>query len=160
MTRRIALYHEVFASIRGSKHWGNGELVLQSLETFLTFVGPLELDAFVEQVGQGLGNLGEVLDEAAAITSQPEETSDLLDILCWSPIKNSLNSFWVDGYAILGNDMTEIGDFGQPEFTLAILGIELVLSQLLQYKTKVFCVLFFALGIYQDKPRRTCRGIP
>src|ERR1041385_8855452 len=57
------------------------ELVLESLETFLTFVCPLKLDAFVKQICQRLGNLGEVLDETAPIAGESEETSDLLDSL-------------------------------------------------------------------------------
>ena len=64
------------------------------------------------QVSQGLGNLGEVLDETAAIAGQSEETSDLLDSLGRSPVKNSLDTFWVDGNAILGNHMTKVGYFG------------------------------------------------
>jgi hypothetical protein len=65
----------------------------------------------VEQISQWLSNLREVLDESATITSESEKTPDLLDILRRSPVKNSLNSFWVDSNAILGNDMTQIGDF-------------------------------------------------
>ena len=81
MTRRVAVYHEVLLSIRGSKHRGRGELVLKSLETFLTFVCPVKLDTFVKQICQRLGNLGEVLDKSAAIAGEAEETSDLLDSL-------------------------------------------------------------------------------
>ena len=81
MTRRVAVYHEVLLSIRGSKHRGRGELVLESLKTFLTFISPLKLNAFVKKISQRLGNLGEVLDETAAIASESEETPDLLDFL-------------------------------------------------------------------------------
>ena len=98
--------------IRGSKHWGRSELVLDSLEAFLTFICPLKFDAFVKQISQRFGDLGEVLDETTTIASESEETSDLLDSLRRSPIKNSLNSFWVDGNAILGNHMTKVSYFG------------------------------------------------
>src|SRR4051812_29378750 len=112
------MYHEVLLSIRGSKHWGRSELVLQSLKTFLTFISPLKLDAFVKQISQRLGNLGEVLDETAAIASTAEETSDLLDSPGRIPVKNSLDTFWVDGNAILGNHMTKVSYFGKPELAL------------------------------------------
>ena len=95
-----------------SQHWGRSQLVLECLETFLTFVCPVELNAFVKKISQWLGNLGEVLDESTAIAGESEKTSDLLDILRRSPIENSLNSFKVDGNTILGDDMTKVGDFG------------------------------------------------
>ena len=123
MTRCIIVNHEVLPSIRGSKHCGRSELVLESLKPFLTFVCPLKLDAFVKQICPRLGNLGEVLDEKAAIAGESEETSDLLDSLGRSTVKNSLNTFWVDGNAILGNHMTKVSYFGKPEFTLRILSI-------------------------------------
>src|ERR1041385_5436070 len=108
---RVAIYHEVLPGIRGSKHWGRSELVLESLKTFLTFVCPLKLDTFVKQIGQRLGNLGEVLDETVAIAGESEETSHLLDSIGGSPIQGSLNMFWVYGNAILGNHMTKVGYF-------------------------------------------------
>ena len=125
-------------------------LVLESLETSLTFVCPLELDTFVKQIGQRLGNLGEVLDETTTIASEAEETSDLLDSPGRSLVKNSLNTFWVYGNAILGNHMTKVSYLGKPEFTLRILSIEFVFSKLFQYKMKVFNMFFFILGVYQD----------
>src|SRR4051812_25385120 len=97
---RIAVYHEVLLSIRRSKHWRRSELVLEGLETFLTFICPLKLDAFAKQIRQRLSNLGEVLDETTTIASESEETSDLLDGLGRSPVKNSLDSFWGDGNAV------------------------------------------------------------
>src|SRR3954470_4439381 len=148
--RRVAVYHEVLLSIRGSKHRGRSELVLEGLETFLTFVCPLKLDAFVKQISQRPGNLGEVVDEKSAIASESEKTADLLDSLGRSPVKNSLNTFWGDDNAILGNHMTKVGYFGEPELTLRILSIEFVFSKLCQYKTKVFGMFFLILGVYQD----------
>src|SRR3954466_1051139 len=100
--RCVAIYHEVFLSIRRSKHRGRSELVLEGLETFLTFICPLKLDALVKQISQRLGNLGEVLQKMAAIASKSEETSDLLDGLGRGPVKNSLDMFWGDGNTILG----------------------------------------------------------
>ena len=93
------------------------------MEAFLTFICPLEFDAFVKQITQRFGDLGEVLDETMAIASESEETSDLLDRLWGSLIKNSLNTFWVDGNAILGNHMTKVGYLGKPKLTLGVLGI-------------------------------------
>src|SRR3954469_18605041 len=148
--RRVAVYHKVLLSIRGSKHRGRGELVLEGLETFLTFVCPLELDAFVKETTQRSGNLGEVLDETSAIASESEKTADLLDSLGRGPVKNSLDTFWGDGNAILGNHMSKVCYFWKPELTLRILGIEFVFSELGQYKTKMFSMFFVILGIYQD----------
>ena len=84
----------------------------------------------MEQVSQRPGNLGEVLDETAAIASESEETSDLLDGRGRSPVKNSLDTFWGDGNAILGNHMNKVGYFRNPELTLRILSVEFVLSKL------------------------------
>src|SRR3954471_19595077 len=86
----------------------------------------------------------------AAIASEPEETTDLLDGRGRSPVKNSLDTFWVDGNAILGNHMSKVGYFGKPELTLRILSIEFVFSKLFQYKTKVFSMFFLILGVYED----------
>ena len=93
------------------------------METFLTFVCPLNLNAFVKQISQRLSNLGEVLDKSAAIAGESEKTSDSLDILRRSPIGNSLNSLGVDGNTTLGDNMPKVGYFGKPELTLGILSI-------------------------------------
>ena len=119
----VAVNDEVILSIRWSKHWGRSQLVFERLETFLTLVCPLELDALMQQISQRPSDLGEVLDESTAIVGETEKTSDLLDILRRSPIKNSLNSFRVEGNAILGDDMPKIGYFGKPEFTFGELGV-------------------------------------
>ena len=131
MTRGVTIYHKVLAGIWRSKHRSRNELVLKSLKAFLAFICPLKLNAFVKQISQGLGNLGEVLDETEAITSKSKKASDLLDSLWRGPVKNSLNALWVDGNTILGDNMTKVGDFGKPEFALGILGIKLMLSKLL-----------------------------
>src|SRR4051812_17664321 len=117
MTRCVAIYHEVFLGVRRSKHWWRSELVFECLKTFLTFISPLKLDAFVEQVSQRPGNLREILDETAAIASEAEETSDLLDGRGRSPVKNNLDTLWGDGNAILGDHMSKVGYFRKPEFT-------------------------------------------
>src|ERR1043165_9107123 len=148
MTRRIAINHEVLLSIRRSKHRGRSELVLEGLKTFLTFISPLKLDALVKQISHRPGNLRKKFDETAAIASESEETTDLLDGRGRSPVKNSLDMFWGDGNAILGNHMSKVGYFRKPEFTLGILSIDFVFSKLLQYKTKMFNMLFFILGVY------------
>src|SRR3954465_5333476 len=148
--RRVTIYHEFFLGIRRSKHWGRSELVLESLVTFLTFISPLKLDAFVKQVSQRPGNLGEIFDKTTAIASESEKTANLLDGLGRSPIKNSLDTFWGDGNAILGNHMSKVGYFRKPELTLGILSVELVFSELGQYKTKMFSMFFVILGVHQD----------
>src|SRR3954463_16237790 len=106
----------------------------------MTFICPLKLDTFVKQISQRLGNLGEVLDKTEAIASESEGTSDLLDSLRRCPVKNSLDTFGVDGNAILGNHMTKVGYFRKPELTLRILSVEFVFSKLFQYKAKMFSI--------------------
>src|SRR3954463_13654501 len=81
---------------QGSKHRGRGELVLEGLETFLTFVCPLKLDALVKQISQRPGNLGEVLDETSTIASESKKNADLLDSLGRGPVQNGLDTFWGD----------------------------------------------------------------
>src|SRR3954466_9100853 len=71
-----------------------------------------------------------------------------LDGLVRSPVKNSLDTFWGNGNAILGDHMSKVGYFRKPEFTLGILSIEFVFSKLRQYKSKMFSMLFFILGVY------------
>src|ERR1043165_3777372 len=149
MTRRVAINHEVLLSIRRSKHWGRSELVREGLETFLTFISPLKLDGVVKQISHRPGNLGKIFDKTTAIASETEKTADLLDGRGRSPVKNSLDTFWGDGNAILGNHMPKVGDFGKPELTLRILSVEFVFSKLPQYETKMFSMFFFVLGIYQ-----------
>src|SRR4051794_37778032 len=85
----------------------------------------------------------------ATIPGESEETSDLLDGSRRSPVKNSLDTFWGDGNAILGNHMSKVGYFRDPELTLRKLSVEFVFSKLPQYKTKMFSMFFFVLGIYQ-----------
>ena len=125
----------------------------------MTFVCPVELNAFVKHISQWLGNLGEVLDEMAAITGKSEKASDLLDSLRRGPVKNSLNALWVDGHTILGDDMTKVGDFRKPEFALGILGIKLTLEASLEQVEDVQHVLLCSSNIpeyHPDRLRRTC----
>src|SRR3954464_11042733 len=138
MTRRVAINHEVLLSIRRSKHWGGSELVLEGLRTFLTFISPLKLDAFVKKVSHRPGNLGKKIDETAAIASESEKTADLLDGLGRSPVKNILDMFWGDGNDILKNHMSKVCYFREPELTLRILHIEFVFSKFCQNQTKMF----------------------
>ena len=51
----------------------------------------------LEKVGERFGDLGEVFNEAAAITCQTEEASDLLDDLQRKPKKDCLDGFRIDG---------------------------------------------------------------
>src|SRR3954463_2978789 len=111
MTRRVAINHEVLLSIRRSKHWRRIELVLEGLKTFLTFISPLKLDAFVKQISHRPGNLRNFFDKTAGLTSESEKTASLLDGLGRSPVKNSLDTFRGDGNAILGKHIPKVGDF-------------------------------------------------
>src|SRR3954464_13972831 len=148
MTRRVAINHEVLLCIRRSKHWGRSELVLESLKTLLTFISPLKPDAFVKQVSHRPGNLGEIFDKTTAIASESEKTANLLDGLGRSPVKNSLDTFWGNSNAILGDHMSKVGYFRKPELTLRILSVEFLFSKFRQYKTKMFSMIYFVLGVY------------
>src|SRR3989337_1134989 len=108
----ITIDDKILLGIRRGKHWGRSQLVFERLETFLTLFCPIELDAFMKQVSQGLGDLGEVLDNSTAIAGESEKTSDLLNILWRSPIKNILNSLGVAGNTILGDNMPKECSFG------------------------------------------------
>ena len=66
----------------------------------------------MQQGSQRPGDLREVLDKSTAIAGETEKTSDLLNVLGRSPIKDSLDSFRVDGNTILRYDMPKIGYFG------------------------------------------------
>src|SRR3954462_15520219 len=65
-------------------------------------------------------------------------------------VKNSLDTFWGDSNAILGNHMSKVRYFWKPELTVRILSVEFVFSELGQYKTKMFSMFFFILGVHQD----------
>jgi hypothetical protein len=112
LTGCIAIDDKILLGIRRSKHWGRSQFVFERLETFLALFCPIKLDAFMKQVSQGLGDLGEVLDKSTAIAGESEKISDLFDILWRSPIKDSPNSLGVDGNTILGDDMAKVGYFG------------------------------------------------
>jgi hypothetical protein len=55
----------------------------------------------------------------------------------------------VNSNAFLGYDVTKKCYFTEPTFTFTKFGIKLMFSKFLHYQTKVFFLLFIALGIDQ-----------
>jgi hypothetical protein len=84
----ITEYLKGLCSIWSNKNWSRSEFLLEELKTFLALRRPKELLIFLEEIGERLGNFGEVLNKAAAITSQTEEASHLLEILRRKPFNN------------------------------------------------------------------------
>jgi hypothetical protein len=65
----ITIDHKVLSDIRQGKNRSGGKLLFQSLETKVTLERPLKLIGLLQEVGHGLGNLREVLDESTIVTS-------------------------------------------------------------------------------------------
>jgi hypothetical protein len=61
-----------------------------------------------------------------------------------------LNLDWVNCNTFSGDDMSKKWNLLQPECTLAELGIKLMVTKLLQNKSKMLLMLFFILGVDQD----------
>jgi hypothetical protein len=68
-------------------------------------------------------------------------------ILGWFPFYHCCNVGRVNSNSFLGYDVTKKCYLTEPKLTFTKLGIKLVLSKLLHYKTKVFLMFFVALGI-------------
>ena len=79
---------ERFGSVWKNKNWSGGELLFQEIKTFLALRRPKEFLVFLEDIGERLGDLRKVLNEAVTITCQTEETSDLLDVRRRKPFNN------------------------------------------------------------------------
>ena len=88
MKRGITEYLERFRSIWKNKNRCGSELLLEEVKAFLALRRPKELLVFLQEIGKRLGDLGEILNKAAAITCQTEEAYHLLDILQWKTFNN------------------------------------------------------------------------
>jgi len=75
----ITIYIKRFLNIWLSKNMSSGEIILQSLESFLTGRTPYKLDILLKQLGHRLSYLGKVRNEAPIITSQTKELTNLVN---------------------------------------------------------------------------------
>ena len=150
MKRGITEYLERFRSIWKNKNWCRSELLLEEIKTFLALRRPKELLVFLQEIGKRLGDLGEILNEAAVVTCQTEKTSHLLDILRRKPFNDCLDSFWIDSNAFSRNDMPEIDNLRKPEFTLGEFGIEAMFTKLQKNEAKMLFMLLICLLYTSD----------
>ena len=150
MKRGITEYLERFRSIWKNKDRCGSELMLEEVKTFLALRRPKELIVFLQQIGERLGDHGEILNEAVAVTCQTEETSHLLDILRRKPFNDCLDSFRIYSSAFSRNDMPEIDNLRKPEFTFRELGIEAMFTKLQKDEAKMLFMLLIGLGVDKD----------
>ena len=124
--------------------------MLQLIKSCLTSLRPNVSLAFAQQLRHWLCYLGEILDKLPAIAGKSKKTPQLFDILWRSPLLNSPDSVWVNCNALLRNYMAKKVDLIEPKLTLGELGIELVISQLLQHQSEMLLMLFLCLGEDKD----------
>ena len=91
MKRSITEYFVGLGLIWRSKNRSRDELFFESFECHITIRRPVVVDILLQQVGERLGNLGEVLNEPSAIASKTKEASELLDVLRGFPVDNRFN---------------------------------------------------------------------
>jgi hypothetical protein len=89
---------------------------------------PNKLFTFLQQIGDGLGNFGEIRDESSIVTSQSKKTANLVHICGRLPIKYILHFARVNGYSFCRDHVIKKWNFIQPELTFAKFCIELVIS--------------------------------
>jgi hypothetical protein len=122
-----------------------GQQLLHGLESFITTCIPNKLFTFLQQISDGLGNLGEIRDESLIVASQSKEATNLVHILGRLPIEYILHLTRVNGYSFCRNHVPEKWNFTQPELTFPEFCIELMIS--LEHNAKMACMLFSILGI-------------
>src|SRR6187401_1605911 len=108
LKRSITEYFVELGLIWRSKNWSRDELFFESFECHITIRRPVVLDILLQQVGERLGNLGEVLNEPSAIASKTKEASEFLDVLRRFPVDNCFNFLGVHSNTVSGDDMAQI----------------------------------------------------
>ena len=113
---------------------------------------------FLEEVGERLCNLREILNESPTIDCEPKETAELLHILRRFPIHNCRYLLRINSYALGGDDMAKVENLIEPKLTLWKLRIELMFSEFVEYQSQMLGMILFVLGkdqniieIHQDK---------
>jgi hypothetical protein len=105
------------------------------------------LFTFLQQIGDGLGNLGEILDESLIVASQYKKTVNLVYKLGRLLIEYIMHVARVNGYSFCRNHVPNKWNFAQPELTFAEFCIELMISQSLKHNVKMSQMLFSILEI-------------
>jgi hypothetical protein len=108
---------------------------------------PNKLFTILQQIGDGLSNLGEIWNEHSIVAIQSTKTVDLVHRFVRLPIKYILHFTRVNRYSFCRYHMPKKWNFTQPEFTFAEFCIELMISQSLKYNVKMTLMLFNILGI-------------
>jgi hypothetical protein len=80
---------------------------------------PHEPFTFLQQIDDGLGNLGEIQDEPSMVANQSKKVVNLAHRLGRLPIKYILHLSRVNGYSFCRDHVTKEWNFAQPEFTFA-----------------------------------------
>ena len=150
MKRGITEYLERFRSIWKNKDRCGSELLLEEIKAFLALRRPKKLLVFLQEIGERLGDFGEILNETAAVTCQTEKTSHLLDILRRKPFDDCLDGLRIDSNAFSRNDMPEIDNLRKPEFIFRELGIEAMFTKLQKNEAKMLFMLLIGLGVDED----------
>ena len=71
----------------------------------------------LEEVGKGLSNLREILNEPSALACKTKKIAELLDILRRFPIHNCGHLLGVNSDAFGGDDVTKEKNFIEPKLT-------------------------------------------
>jgi hypothetical protein len=129
--RGIAINIKSLVNIWLSENGGGSKTIFESLEGFLTSLGPFELDPILQQLGHRLGNFRKILYEPVVVSRKPKKTPDIGDTSRLLPFKNILQFARIHNNTILRENMTKKGYFFKPKLTLAKLGIKTMLPKLL-----------------------------
>jgi hypothetical protein len=82
----ITINIETLRDVQLCQHRSCSQQLLQSLECFITLCIPDILHIFLQNISDGFSDLREFQDESSIITSQSEETTDLMHNPWWLPI--------------------------------------------------------------------------
>ena len=104
----------------------------------------------LEEVGKRLCNLREILNESSTITCKTKKTAELLDILRRFPIHNCRHLLRINSDALGRDDVTKVKNFIKPKLTFGKLCIKLILSELVEHQSQMFCMIFLILGEDQE----------
>jgi hypothetical protein len=109
-----------------------------------------KLFTFLQQIGDGLGNLREIRDEPLIVASQSKKTVNLVHRHGRLPVKYILHLGRVNGYSFCRDHVMKEWNFSQPKFTFAEFCIELMILQSLKHNEKMALMLFSILEIDQN----------
>jgi hypothetical protein len=102
------------------------------METSFSIRRPLKLLILLEQLGHGLAYLRKSFDKSLIISSQSKKTLNITDTRRRIPTQYILNLAWIHRYTALQDDVSQESNLLHPKLTFAQLGIQPILSKLLQ----------------------------